>query len=315
MLLRREFWEHRGGFFWAPVVTGAIVLLIGLLGTITSTIMLQRAKERGLVDMGHVQAQLDGHEQVFGAAGDITLLTGVGIACAVLVFVVFFYSLGSLYDERRDRSVLFWKSLPVSDTATVLSKVTWALLLAPALAVAIGLLIGFGMWLLSALSLLLSGIPGIQAMLTESHPFRVLMNTLLVLPVYSFWALPTVGWLMFCSAWARRVPFLWAVLVPLLAAVLISWLDTLPGLEIPHDRVWYTLVFRGLVSIVPGTWYFHPTVDGNVADIDNPQDIARALDLSASWQAFTTLDLWIGAIIGAALIYAAIRLRRWRDEG
>ncbi|MFZ5662421.1 MAG: ABC transporter permease [Pseudomonadota bacterium] len=315
MLLRREFWENRGGFLWAPVVTGLIVLLIGLLGTITSTILFHRAKSQGHLPIEDVKVEIDGHQHVFGAAGDITLLTGVGIACAVLVFVVFFYSLGSLYDERRDRSVLFWKSLPVSDAQTVLSKALWALLLAPALAVGIGLLIGLGMWLLSILSLALTGLPGIQALLTESHPFRVVAETVSLLPVYALWALPTVGWLMFCSAWARRVPFLWSVLVPVLGAVLISWLDTLPGIEIPHDKVWYTLVFRGLLSIVPGTWFFHPSVGHEIESIEHPGQLMEALNLSSGWQAFATLDLWIGAIVGAALIYAAIRLRRWRDEG
>ncbi|GAE49902.1 membrane protein [Xanthomonas arboricola pv. pruni str. MAFF 311562] len=63
----------------------------------------------------------------------------------VLAFVVFFYSLGSLYDDRRDRSVLFWKSLPVSDVQTVLSKAAWALLLAPLIAIVIGVLVGLAL--------------------------------------------------------------------------------------------------------------------------------------------------------------------------
>ena len=57
----------------------------------------------------------------------------------MLGFVVFFYCLGSLYDERKDRSVLFWKSLPVSDRDTVLSKALSALVVAPTLAIAVGI--------------------------------------------------------------------------------------------------------------------------------------------------------------------------------
>ena len=33
-----------------------------------------------------------------------------------------FYCLDALHGERRDRSILFWKSLPVSDLTTVLAK-------------------------------------------------------------------------------------------------------------------------------------------------------------------------------------------------
>lgn len=310
LLLRREFWEHKGGFFWAPVVTGAIIALLSLLGSITSSFLFQRAVRNGNVNWNNMESA----RQAFGFAGDITLLTGVGFTCAVLVFVVFFYALGSLYDDRKDRSVLFWKSLPVSDAHTVLSKALWALVLAPALAIGIGLLIGIVLWAISALTMVANGIPGAGAIFSESHPFRVLGQVLSSIPVYAFWALPTVGWLMLCSAWARSKPFLWAVLIPLLGTTLISWLGTLPGIEIPHDEVWYALVLRGLLSIVPGTWYFNPSVNAAVdTRIDGPEDLANAIDLSSSWQVFATPDLWIGAAIGAAMIYAAIVLRRRRE--
>jgi ABC-2 type transport system permease protein len=129
------------------------------------------------------------------------------------------------------------------------------------------------------------------------------------------WALPTVGWLMFCSAWARSKPFLWAVLVPVLACVVISMMTILPGVDVPHDKVWYTLFYRGLLSVVPGGWY--PAIGGiaNPAmEINTPDDLANAVDLTRSWHAFATADIWIGAAIGVAFIAAAIRLRRWRDE-
>ena len=316
LLLRREFWEHRGGFFWAPLVTGAIVCVLTLLGLITTSVMFQNAKRDGNIDIEGVRMGVNGHEQVFGFAGDVTLLVGVGLACAVLVFVVFFYALGSVYDERRDRSILFWKSLPISDTQVVLSKALWALVLAPALAIGIGLVIGLCLWLMGALASVINGVPGSAAIFTESHLLRVLLHVVSTIPVYTFWALPSVGWLMLCSAWARSKPFLWAVLVPILVCTLISWMGTLPGVEIPHDNVWYTIAFRGLLSIIPGTWYFNPSVNAAVpTNINGPEDLARAIDLSSSWQAFGTLDLWLGAAIGAAMIFAAIRLRRWRDEG
>ncbi|NZA25950.1 ABC transporter permease [Luteimonas sp. SJ-92] len=318
LLLRRELWEHKGGFFWAPVVTGAIIAVLSLLGTITSSVLFQRAKAAGAIEWDGMEINgahgIEAAREVFGFAGDVTLLTGVGLTSAVLVFVVFFYALGSLYDERKDRSVLFWKSLPVSDAQTVLSKAMWALLLAPAIAIGVGLAIGFVMWLISAAAMVANGIPGGSAIFTESHPFRVLANVLLALPVYVFWALPTVGWLMFCSAWARSKPFLWAVLVPVLGCTLISWLGSLPGVTIVHDKVWYAIAFRGLLSIVPGSWYLNGNVSpDNASQIDGPEDLALAIDFTSSWQAFATLDLWIGAALGAALIFGAIQLRRRRE--
>ena len=126
------------------------------------------------------------------------LLAGVLLACVVLAFVVFFYALGSLYDDRRDRSILFWKSLPVSDTQMVLSKAAWALLLAPLVAVGVGIVIGLVLWIISALTLSVNGVSAGTAVFTHSHPLRIIGGVLASLPVYILWALPTVGWLMLC---------------------------------------------------------------------------------------------------------------------
>ena len=312
-LLRREYWENRGGFFWGPVIAGAIIVGLNLILAVIGSI----AARRSMGSSGFVFDHADTHEvgQALGAMGDGMLVGGVIVACIVLAFVVFFYALGCLYDDRRDRSILFWKSLPVSDGQMVLSKLAWALVLAPVLAVAIGLLIGVSLWVISALTITVNGVPAAHAVFTQSHPLRIIYGVLASLPVYMVWALPTVGWLMFCSAWARSKPFLWAVLVPVLACVVISMTTILPGVAIAHDRVWYTLAYRGLFSAVPGAWF--PTISGVVdssSAINTPDDLAGAINLARSWQAFASADLWIGAVVGIALIAAAIRLRRWRDE-
>ena len=313
-LLRREYWENRGGFFWGPVIAGAIIVGLNLILAVIGSI----AARRSMGSSGFVFDNADTHEvgQALGAMGDGMLVGGVIVACIVLAFVVFFYALGCLYDDRRDRSILFWKSLPVSDSQMVLSKLAWALVLAPVLAVAIGLLIGLALWLISALTITVNGVPAAHAVFTQSHPLRIIGGVLACLPVYMAWALPTIGWLMFCSAAARSKPFLWAVLVPVLACVVISMTTILPGVAIAHDRVWYTLAYRGLFSAVPGAWF--PTISGVVdssSAINTPDDLAGAINLARSWHAFASADLWIGAVVGIALIAAAIRLRRWRDEG
>jgi ABC-2 type transport system permease protein len=312
-LLQREYWENRGGFFWAPLITGAVIVGLNLILAVIGSI----AARRSMGDSGFVFDNANPHEvaQALGAMGDGMLLAGVVLACVVLAVVVFFYALGSLYDDRRDRSVLFWKSLPVSDAQMVLSKAAWALVLAPLWAIGVGLLIGVALWVISALTITVNGLPAAHAVFTQSHPMRIIGGVLASLPVYMIWALPTVGWLMFCSAWARSKPFLWAVLVPVLACVVISMMTILPGVDIAHDKVWYTLVYRGLLSVVPGSWY--PMIGGLVdssVHINTPDDLSGAIDLTRSWHAFATADLWIGAVVGVAFIAASIRLRRWRDE-
>jgi ABC-2 type transport system permease protein len=312
-LLKREFWENRGGFFWAPVITGGIFLVLNLILAVIGSISA-RGQLNG--DGFSIEEAPEKAHQIVGGIGDGMLLGGVILACVVLAFVVFFYALGTLYDDRRDRSVLFWKSLPVSDTHMVLSKLAWALVLAPLLAVAVGIVIGVAMWLIFALTVSVNGLPVGSAVFTHSHPLRIIGGVISSLPVYMLWALPAVGWLMFCSAWSRSKPFLWAVLVPVLACVIISMTDILPGLQIRHDLIWYTVVYRGLASVIPGAWF--PTLEGGAtnphANFNTPDDLANAIDLTRSWQAFATADLWIGAAIGVALIVGAIYLRRWRES-
>lgn len=310
LLLKREFWEHKGGFFWAPLIAGAITLLFTVLGAIGGSILKSRHGNEIHIN----DANPDQIARALGGAGDVALLGGIAIALMVLGFVVFFYALGSLYDDRKDRSVLFWKSLPVSDASTVGSKVAWALALAPLISVAIGIVLGLALWIVAALTTTVNGLPGATGIFTYSHPVRVISHVLAMLPLYALWALPAVGWLMLCSAAARSKPFLWAVMIPVLGCALISFSNVVLGMGYDVGPLWYTVAYRSLLSVFPGTWM--PTIDSVTADrVQGPEDIGLAVNAADHWAVAGTADLWIGAVVGVLMIAAAIRLRRWRDEG
>ena len=310
LLLRREFWEHKGGFLWAPLVAAGITLLFTILAAIGGSMLkfkhgndIEIPKE----DIGEIA-------RVLGAVGDSALLGGVILCMIVLGFVVFFYSLGCLYDDRKDRSVLFWKSLPVSDASSVASKVAWALVLAPLLAVGIGLALGLALWVIAAFTTTINGLPGASALFTHSNPLRIIGNLLAMLPLYVLWALPAVGWLMLCSAWARNKPFLWAVMIPVLGCALVSFSSLILGMDLDLDGLWYSTAYRGLLSVFPGTWL--PTLENLQAlQIHEPEDISHIVMAQQSWRLATSADLWIGAAAGVAMLVLATRLRRWRDEG
>ena len=309
LLLKREFWEHKGGFLWAPVWAGGITLLFTILGAIGASVF----KARHGSDIQLDGASADEIARALGGAGDVALLGGLIICLIVLGFVVFFYSLGSMYDERKDRSVLFWKSLPVSDASTVTSKAAWALVLAPVLAVAIGIVVGLALWVVAALTTTVNGVPGASGLLTHSHPFRIISHVLAILPLYVLWALPAVGWLMLCSAASRSKPFLWAVMIPVLGCALISFSNVILRTGYDVGPLWYTVAYRGLLSVFPGTWL--AVIDASpTTKIDNPGDIAMAMDAGQHWNLAASPDLWIGAAIGIAMLFAAVRMRRWRDD-
>lgn len=324
-LLRREFWEHKGGFFWAPMVAGGMFLLLALMGigvgeafrgriSADAQIELERGRFRiGGLDLDSITERMSPADLAeLGQGVNLALFTAVSWPMIVLAFVVFFYCLGALYDERKDRSVLFWKSLPVSDRDTVLAKVASAAVTAPLLALAAGLITMFGFLIvLSGLVLLHGGNP-VTLLWGPGEPLRIAAQLLATLPVYAIWALPTIGWLLLCSAWARSKPFLWAVMIPLFAGIFVSWFDLMRLFELESGWFWKHVFARLLFSVVPGSdlWFR----DGGPAD-GGIESAERLLSIGHAYQAFLQPDIWVGAIAGALMIAAAIRLRRWRDEG
>ena len=318
LLLRREYWEHKGGFFWAPLIAGGISLLLALMAAVVGIVMLNRAAAAGDIqingiDIGMLTREMSPADAAHLAQGlDWSLMMSAAWPFIVLTFVVFFYCLGALYDDRKDRSVLFWKSLPVSDAQTVLSKVVSALVVAPVLATvaALATMIGF-LVLLSALVLLYGGNP-FTLLWTQSHPLRIVFALVAAIPVYAVWALPTVGWLLLCSAWARSKPFLWATAVPVITGLLVTWFDIMELFQLDGGWFWRNIVGRLLLGTVPGSDVFYRTTGFGGSDIERAEQL---LSLQWMYGLFLQPGTWIGAIAGALMIYAAIRLRRWRDEG
>ena len=130
------------------------------------------------------------------------------------------------------------------------------------------------------------------------------------IPVYALWALPTVGWLLLCSAWARSKPFLWAIMIPVFAGILVTWFELMNAFDLQSGWFWSNIVRRLLLGTVPGGWLL-----GTDMEMHGPGSISEVLNPMHTYAALATPQLWVGAIAGAAMIYGAIRLRRWRDEG
>jgi len=316
-MVKREFWENRGGFLWAPVVTGVVFLVLNVMAIVAAEVM----RARNGIEIGGnnfrvlIEKASSGDLAQVGAALDMTMLSSMALITFVLAFVVFFYCLGSLYDDRRDRSVLFWKSLPLSNTGTVLSKVFSAVILAPAIAVVVGIAVGLVQLVIFSLVLSFHGI-NMWELLTLAHPVRAVVSLLSSVPVYALWAAPAVGWLMLCSAWARSKPFLWAVAAPVVAGLMVTWFGIMGVFNLPTQWFWSNIVGRALLSVFPGSHFamdkhaFRGMSEG-LGEAHNP------LALISPTQTYAVLaspNLWIGVAAGAALIAAAIWFRRTGDD-
>jgi ABC-2 type transport system permease protein len=315
-LLKREYWEHKGGFFWAPAVVSAILALF-LGGTLLIGVTVGKNKgfEVNGIQMHDLSGVVDAHER----ANFITALThgyiGTGFPLlAVLFFVVFFFCLGSLFDERKDRSILFWKSLPISDNETVLSKALTALVVAPLITIAFVVVTSVLSLAFLTIAAALMGLNVFGDVLSSGAVYAAPFKLAAILPVYAVWALPTVGWLMLVSAWARTKPFLWAVGVPVLTGALLSWFNAMFNFGWDVQWFWQHIVARGLLSVSPGSWFGF--IDAQWHFHAHENNVIGTSDLLVqSWRALATANAWIGAAIGAAMIYGAARIRRWKDEG
>jgi ABC-2 type transport system permease protein len=323
-LLKREYWEHRGGFFWAPLVTGAIFLLLSIMAIIAGESVRRSVEHSEGIQMNGVELSqltktLSPKEMAeLGGGLDLGTLAAGSWPFIVLAFVVFFYCLGALYDDRKDRSILFWKSLPLSDGQTVLSKLASALVVAPVIATVAAIATAFGfLVILSAYAGIHGGNP-FELIWGPASPLNIAFSLVAALPVYAFWALPTVGWLLLVSAWARTKPFLWALLVPLFSGVLVSWFDVMEMFGLKAEWFWAHVVGRLLSGTVPGMdMIYRGANDPAMQNFnpDGPQDIVALFSAQNTWGAFATIDLWVGAAAGVAMIFAAVHFRRSRDEG
>ncbi len=321
-LLRREFWEHKGGFFWAPIWAAGISLLLTLMAFVFAEVVGRKTMSaKGVlgdgafmvngIDLNSITVQMS-PDDLRNLAEGLTMSMASAMMWPMLVlgFVVFFYCLGSLYEDRRDRSILFWKSLPLSDRDTVVSKVVSALLVAPVIATLVGVVSMLAFLLvLSAFVLLHNGNPFVLLW----HPGSILGNigvALAALPIYALWALPSVGWLMLCSAWARSKPFLWALMLPIFAGIFLTWFDWMSSIDLHSTWFWKKVVGHLLLGVFPGTWASTMRMETLLSSmwLDHMQVIKAMYGVLAEPQ------LWAGAIAGVAMIYAAIRLRRSRDD-
>lgn len=315
-LLKREYWEHKGGFFWAPVVVSGILALL-TIGSMLFAVVFGR--DGGFHIGGNVTGSLHTALGMISEQDKIEFAGAIAqgypaIAMPLMItlgFVVFFYCLGSLFDERKDRSILFWKSLPVSDRDTVASKALTALLVGPVIAVAFALVLS--LIVLFTLMTLASfhGLNLFGPVLGNSAFYLVPLEIVSFIPIYTLWALPTVGYLMFVSAWAKSKPFLWAVGVPVLGGVILTWVNALAGSPYDLEKYWEVIVSRGLGSAFPASWLGYVPD----ADVHLSPDNAIGFLLSNTYGLLGTANLWIGVVIGLAFLAAAVKMRRYRDEG
>jgi ABC-2 type transport system permease protein len=281
--VRRELWENRS-IYIAPLAVAGIYLI----GYFISLRAFPRSMHA--IALAH---KLPGTVELampYSHAAMLLMLIGVLVAV--------FYSLDALHSERRDRSILFWKSLPVSDLTTVLSKASIPLVVLPAVVFATTVSLQIVMRLVSMAVLVMSG-SGAAAAWTDFPLFHLQLVLLYGLAVTTLWFSPIYCWMLLVSGWARRATFLWAVLPPL----------ALAGVE----RIAFRTSYFGLLMqdrLFGFAAAAFDLKDKNGVPID-PHFIPLAQ--LAPGRFLSSAALWLGLLVAAGLLAAAVRLRRYRE--
>jgi ABC-2 type transport system permease protein len=276
--VRRELWEYRYVYLAPLAIAGVILLgyvfvLVPLPGTMRHAMTLDPAHQR------------DALAQPFNFAAALIM----GAAFIVSIF----YSLDALYGERRDRSILFWKSLPVSDLTTVLAKASIPLVVLPVVAFLITVVAESIMLLLSSMVLLGSG-QSVAAFWGRLELYQTMFMLLYhLVTIHMLWYAPMYAWLLLISAWARRAPFLWAVLPPFAVAIFEHI-----AFRSRHFADFLALRFSGGTEAV------------NSMRSDFPMDPAMHLTPGAF---LVTPGLWLGLVFAAVSLVVAARVRRYRQ--
>ncbi len=275
--VRREMWENRSILF-APLVVAAVVLTAFLIDAIYSAGRPEAALEL------HIPNQPTPIDQSYAIAAILIVLSGL-LAGA-------FYCGEALYRERADRSIVFWKSLPVSDVTTVLSKASVPLLVLPLLMAGVIVVTHLGMLLLNLLVRLANG-AGPVALQSHAPLFELWIALLYGVVALTLWHAPIYAWLLLVSGWARRAVFLWASL-PLIAICILE--------KIAFRTSWFASFLGYRFS---GWW-------AEAFGSQRPCCVPHPLRTLTPGTLLSAPGLWIGLGIAAIFLAAAARVRRYR---
>lgn len=276
--VRRELWEHRS-IHLAPLGVGAFAVVALAI--------------HGVTMPSHLSGML-GNDPASPGSASITYTFAAMLMLATAFVTGVFYSLEALHGERRDRSMLFWKSLPVSDLTTVLAKASIPLVVLPLLTFAVVVAVQLAMLLLSAAVLLVQG-QSAAPLWRELQLFRMWPALLYSLTAIALWHAPLHGFLLLVSGWARRTAALWAVL-PLLAVGVLEKLT----MDTAHVASWANYRLLG--------WYAEGFAGRTREGV--PLDPLASL---TPGRLLGAPGLWIGLAFAAVFLAAAVRLRRHRE--
>jgi ABC-2 type transport system permease protein len=342
-LIRRDMADNRGALIITPLVIAAVLLFITIVSSLTgnarfgfdpkdfsanSKVEFNADFETDDGGKANVTRDKDGRVVITspdgqkrslakvmdkeGIEGLTTVLPiGTGVASllplSVAAIAILFVLAGALHDERKDRTILFWKSMPVSDIQTVGAKVVSIVGIGLSFAFVVAIVLHLAITTVAVLTLDRIGLTGIPLGDVLANAAKLWLVLGFGLLLYVGWALPVYGWVSMVSAWAPKMPFVAAfaplIVVPLMyMAVAFRGDENDPILNVlwdPVSRLTGEPIFSGLGNVLRNQ-------NGDVPAIPVNEMLAH---LSTS---LSQPMLWVGLLIAGGFIYAASEIRRRR---
>ncbi|MBL4602183.1 MAG: hypothetical protein JKY84_05525 [Emcibacteraceae bacterium] len=286
-LFLKEYWDNKRAILATPMVVTGLVIFFSIVSLITGSGMT--------IDGASINEHLaDAESHSISSSNIVTMLVMFPsiILFIVVSFSMVFTALSSLFDERKDKSILFWKSMPVSDTQEVLVKLATVTVVIPLIAIGFALIIQiFSTLILGLFVAINTDASAWNLVFSNINLGAILMADIVPLFVKILWVLPIITWFMLVSSFSRRSPFLLAFIAPILLAVfeMVFFRSTL-FLQIIGSRFTSKADFR------------HSFENGEGVNL---------VDISMNYlSSLTDPSLWIGTIIAAIMIAGCIQIRK-----
>ncbi len=307
-LIKREFWEHRGAFVKTPIITGIVLLVLTIGAYITGLFLSNQTGSDNFI--AQILSESSGID-----SETLTVIWGsqmMGVSMLYLMimfFVLFFFLLGSLFDDRKDQSILFWKSLPISDSMTVASKILTAVFFVPITFTVIYFFLTIVFMIFVSLILLIHGGNPITLVWMPSPIFSAVSVMFIGAMVQMLWALPIYGWLTFSSSFSKRRPFLFAVFIPAIVSFSLYWINALSFKFTDFSMFKRPLNYMAHAMIPYGSG----SMKENSFNLDLTDESSVSMVMKNMLSSLGNIEILYGAIFAGVAIALAIWVRRYRN--
>ena len=297
-LVKREIWEHRS-IYVTPIAIAVIVSLISLAGMVTVS-AFDKEVHMALFSASNIAGDTERQ-----AALTVFFLGTSWVFLFALVILTTFYALDCLYAERKDKSILFWRSLPVTDAETVVSKLLTAVIVLPLVTVAAIVVTHLVNLLITTVWVMLKGGNAAHLIWSSVPLFDNWAAALIVTIASAVWMSPLIGWFLFVSAFTKRAPLLMAFM-PLIIIPIMEWIFF-------RSKIFASAVFsRG--EMIP---LFREMDIGHFFDeermVVNEEMVSLLSHIDIGRFLFSP-SVWAGIVVCGLFTTAAIYVRRYRDE-